>query len=82
MAAGLFRYGTEVLRLDDEYSADHHFGLRMNLPLAEAAMIARRAAIEDAMAEGYPSNIGPDTLPKSHSQILATAEADIMHVIS
>lgn len=29
-AFGVFGYGSEVLRLDDEYSSDHHWGLRIN----------------------------------------------------
>ncbi len=29
-AFGVFGYGSEVLRLDDDYSQDHHWGLRIN----------------------------------------------------
>ena len=29
-AFGVFGYGSEVLNLDDEYSSDHHWGLRIN----------------------------------------------------
>lgn len=29
-AFGVFGYGSEVLQLDDEYSSDHHWGLRIN----------------------------------------------------
>lgn len=29
-AFGVFGYGSEVLRLDDDYSSDHHWGLRIN----------------------------------------------------
>ena len=54
MAAGVFGYGSEVLRLDDEYSTDHHFGLRVNVLLPEAVMASRGAEIEDALAEGLP----------------------------
>ena len=35
MAAGVFGYGSEVLRLDDALSTDHHFGLRVNVLLPE-----------------------------------------------
>ena len=55
MAAGVFGYGSEVLGLDDEYSTDHHFGLRVNVLLPGAVMSARGAEIEDALAEGLPS---------------------------
>lgn len=56
MAAGVFGYGSEVLRLDDEYSTDHHFGLRVNVLLPEAVMAARGPTIEDALAEGLPAS--------------------------
>ena len=46
MAAGFFGYGSEVLRLDDQYSTDHHFGLRVNILLPEALKTARGAAID------------------------------------
>ena len=54
MAAGVFGYGSEVLRLDDEYSTDHHFGLRVNVLLPEGVVQARGAVIEDALSEGLP----------------------------
>lgn len=54
MAAGFFGYGSEVLRLDDEYSTDHHFGLRVNILLPEALMQSRGAAIEDGLAASLP----------------------------
>ena len=54
MAAGFFGYGSEVLRLDDQYSTDHHFGLRVNVLLPGAVMQARGAAIEDTLATRLP----------------------------
>ena len=42
---GVFGYGSEVLRLDDEYSADHHWGLRINALMPEAVFEERSAAI-------------------------------------
>ena len=38
MAVGFFGYGSDVLGLDDAYSTDHHFGLRVNILMPEAAM--------------------------------------------
>jgi Domain of unknown function (DUF4037) len=54
MAAGVFGYGSEVLGLDDAYSTDHHFGLRVNVLLPEAVMMFRGTNIEDALADGLP----------------------------
>lgn len=54
MAAGFFGYGSEVLRLDDRYSTDHHFGLRVNILLPEALKASRGTAIEDGLAAHLP----------------------------
>ena len=54
MAAGFFGYGSEVLRLDDEYSTDHHFGLRVNALLPEEVFAAKGATIEDMLAQKLP----------------------------
>ena len=56
MAAGFFGYGSEVLRLDDDYSTDHHFGLRVNILLPEALMAARGVQIEDGLAADLPQH--------------------------
>jgi len=56
MAAGVFGYGSEVLRLDDEYSQDHHWGLRVNVLLPREMLAARGAEIEDAIAARLPSS--------------------------
>ena len=54
MATGFFGYGSEVLRLDDHYSTDHHFGLRVNILLPEDIKSARGTAIEDGLAAHLP----------------------------
>ena len=55
MAAGVFGYGSEVLGLDDAYSTDHHFGLRVNVLLPEGVMASCGGQMEDALAEGLPA---------------------------
>ena len=54
MAVGFFGYGSEVLRLDDAYSTDHHFGLRVNALLPEEIFAAKGKAIEDMLAQHLP----------------------------
>lgn len=44
-AFGVFGYGSEVLRLDDEYSADHHWGIRINALLPDEIYQPRGAEI-------------------------------------
>ena len=56
MAVGFYGYGSEVLRLDDQYSTDHHFGLRVNILLPQLLMTASRTAIEEALAAQLPQS--------------------------
>jgi hypothetical protein len=79
MAAGVFGYGSEVLRLDDEYSTDHHFGLRVNVLLPEGVMAARGAAIEDALAEGLPSSWRGRELREGYTRTRGVALASLEH---
>ena len=55
MAAGVFGYGSEVLRLDDEYSQDHHWGLRVNVLLPRELLATRGSEIEDRLAARLPA---------------------------
>ena len=50
LAAGFFGYGSEVLGLDDEYSTDHHFGLRVNALLPETRIPSVFRAVNRASA--------------------------------
>jgi hypothetical protein len=54
-AFGIFGYGSEVLRLDDEYSRDHHWGLRINAVMPQAILEARRADLVPRVAAQLPS---------------------------
>ncbi len=54
LAAGFFGYGSEVLGLDDAYSTDHHFGLRVNALLPQAVITARGREIEETLAAQLP----------------------------
>lgn len=56
-AFGVFGYGSEVLRLDDEYSSDHHWGLRVNALMPDALLGAHGkdilAAIDGALPDSF-----------------------------
>lgn len=52
---GVFGYGSEVLRLDDEHSADHHWGIRVNALMPEALFAKQGAAILQVVEREMPA---------------------------
>ena len=79
MAAGVFGYGSEVLRLDDEYSTDHHFGLRVNILLPQDIMARSGPAIENALAEGLPQTWRGRELREGYTRTKGVALASLDH---
>lgn len=79
MAAGFFGYGSEVLRLDDDYSTDHHFGLRVNILLPGALMRARGEAIEDGLAAHLPQQWRGQELREGYTRTKGVALASLEH---
>jgi hypothetical protein len=55
-AFGVFGYGSEVLRLDDDYSRDHHWGIRINALMPDSLFQARRDAIMKTVAAQMPAS--------------------------
>ncbi len=55
-AFGVFGYGSEVLRLDDAFSRDHHWGIRINALLPDALFRARRDAIAQVVSAQLPAS--------------------------
>ena len=58
-ACGFFGYGSECLGMDDHYSQDHHFGLRINM-LVPNHMMDQTAQLVKIL---------PDKLPSSYQEI-------------
>jgi hypothetical protein len=52
---GVFGYGSEVLRLDDDYSRDHHWGLRINALMPDTLYQACHEAMMQAVIAHMPS---------------------------
>ena len=52
---GLFGQGSEALKMDDQYSADHHFGLRIDALMPDD-IFARRDEIMAVVGEKMPSS--------------------------
>lgn len=79
MAAGFYGYGSEVLRLDDQYSTDHHFGLRVNVLLPQAVVDARGQAIEDMLATELPQVWRGRELREGYTRTKGVALASLDH---
>ena len=79
MAAGFFGYGSDVLRLDDQYSTDHHFGLRVNILLPDAMMQAQGRAIEDMLAAHLPQTWRGRELREGYTRTKGVALAALDH---
>ena len=54
-AFGVFGFGSEVLRMDDTYSTDHHWGLRINALTPEEIFKARNEAIQQTVSAHLPA---------------------------
>ena len=79
MAAGFFGYGSEVLGLDDQYSTDHHFGLRVNALLPEALLAPQGSAIENMLAEKLPQSWRGRELREGYTRTKGVALASLEH---
>lgn len=55
-AFGVFGYGSEVLRLDDAYSRDHHWGIRINALMPDELYRTRREVIAETVSAQMPSS--------------------------
>lgn len=53
-AFGVFGYGSEVMGMDDEYSSDHHWGIRINAVMPDAVFYSSGAGIGQAVAAHLP----------------------------
>ncbi|MDX1520176.1 MAG: DUF4037 domain-containing protein [Anaerolineae bacterium] len=65
-AFGVFGYGSEALGLDDEYSRDHHWGLRIDAMMPEAIFETRRQEIIDTLTANLPAAYRGHSLREGH----------------
>lgn len=54
-AFGVFGYGSEVLKLDDAFSRDHHWGIRINALMPDMLFHTRREAIVQTVSGRMPA---------------------------
>ncbi|MCF7689572.1 MAG: DUF4037 domain-containing protein [Cephaloticoccus sp.] len=61
-AFGIFGYGSEVLDLDDAYSSDHHWGLRVNALMPDTLLKERGAELMRVVEAHLPESYGGHAL--------------------
>lgn len=66
-AFGIFGYGSEVLQLDDEYSSDHHWGLRVNALMPDYLFEGRREEFLNVVDENLPETYRGHSLREGFS---------------
>jgi hypothetical protein len=65
-AFGVFGYGLEALRLDDEYSRDHHWGLRIDALMPPAVFEGKRHEIMATLNTHLPDSFQGHSLRAAH----------------
>ena len=65
-AFGLFGYGSEAFGMDDEYSRDHHWGLRINALTPGTTFEQSHATLLRVMIEKAPSSYRGYSLREGH----------------
>jgi hypothetical protein len=65
-AFGLFGYGSDALELDDAYSRDHHWGLRIDALMPDDLFQNSRTQMMQAVSAHAPSSFEGYTLREGH----------------
>lgn len=65
-AFGVFGYGSEALGLDDEYSRDHHWGLRIDALMPEAVYRRSHQAMIETVRRYLPDSYQGHSLREGH----------------
>jgi hypothetical protein len=65
-AFGVFGYGSEALRMDDEYSRDHHWGLRIDALMPEDIFENQRQHIMETLSLNLPDSYRGHSLRQAH----------------
>jgi hypothetical protein len=66
-AFGVFGYGSEVLGLDDSYSSDHHWGLRINALLPDYLFNSQREEVLRVVAANLPDSYRGHSLSEGYA---------------
>jgi hypothetical protein len=68
-AFGVFGYGSEVLGLDDQYSSDHHWGLRINALIPDYLVAIRKERMLQAVADNLPDTYQGHSLREGYTGV-------------
>ncbi|MEM8859765.1 MAG: DUF4037 domain-containing protein [Chloroflexota bacterium] len=63
---GLFGYGSEALRMDDEYSRDHHWGVRIDALMPADVFESKKQSMLDTLAAHLPDSYQGHSLQEGH----------------
>jgi hypothetical protein len=66
-AFGVFGYGSEVLQFDDEYSSDHHWGLRINALMPDYLFEGRQEELLRVVGDKLPATYRGHSLREGFS---------------
>jgi hypothetical protein len=65
-AFGLFGYGSEALKLDDELSRDHHWGVRIDALMPDALLRKQHDVIQQTVRDQLPASFRGHSLREGH----------------
>ena len=65
-AFGLFGYGSEALQLDDAFSKDHHWGIRIDALMPDDLLASQRDAVLRTVAASLPASYRGHALRQGH----------------
>ncbi len=65
-AFGVFGHGSEALRMDDEYSSDHHWGLRIDALFPDEVYRARGEEMREGVSARLPAEFEGHSLRQAH----------------
>ncbi|MCC7163342.1 MAG: DUF4037 domain-containing protein [Anaerolineae bacterium] len=84
-AFGIYGYGSEVLGMDDEYSRDHHWGIRINALMPDALYKTRHAEMMQRVVTQIPPTWRGHPLREGFTQTggleIASLQAHLLRTI-